>query len=71
MFLEWCVGGFTQNNNESVNQLIWKIIPKILSAGSRIVNISASIAACTFNEGISALLTFLHGMDVKIDLNSH
>ncbi|CAH1107355.1 unnamed protein product [Psylliodes chrysocephalus] len=26
--LERCVEGFTQNNNESLNQLIWKISPK-------------------------------------------
>lgn len=34
--LERCVGGFTQNNNESLNQLIWKVTPKILPAGSKI-----------------------------------
>jgi len=71
VLLERCVGGFTQNNNESLNQLIWKITPKILPAGSKIVEISAFIAACTFNQGISALLTFLHGMDVKLGRNSH
>ena len=47
--LERCVGGFTQNNNESLNQLIWKITPKILPAGSKIVEIAACIAAGTFN----------------------
>ena len=31
--LERCVGGFTQNNNESLNQLIWKISLKIMSGG--------------------------------------
>lgn len=46
--LERCVSGFTQNNNESLNQLIWKITPKTLPAGSKIVEISAFIAACTF-----------------------
>ncbi|GFY53619.1 uncharacterized protein TNIN_202271 [Trichonephila inaurata madagascariensis] len=33
-YLERCVGRFTQNNNESYNQLIWKITPKIVSCGS-------------------------------------
>lgn len=65
-----CVGSFTQNNNESFNQLIWKITPKILPAGSKIVEIAALIAACTFNEGISSLLLIMHGMDIKLGRNS-
>lgn len=69
--LERCVGGFTQNNNESLNQLVWKITPKILPAGSKIVGIAAYVAAGTFNEGISALLLFMHGMDLKLGRNSH
>lgn len=66
-----CVGGFTQNNNESLNQLIWKIAPKILPAGSKIVDIAALVAACTLNGGTSALLLFMHGMDLKLGWNSH
>ncbi|CAH4001251.1 unnamed protein product [Pieris brassicae] len=66
-----CVGGFTQNNNESFNQLIWKITPKILPADSKIVNIAALVAACIFNEGTSALLLIMHGMDLKLGRNSH
>ncbi|XP_039956081.1 uncharacterized protein LOC120771887 isoform X2 [Bactrocera tryoni] len=69
--LERCVGGFTQNNYESFNQLIWKISPKILPAGSIIVQIAALIAACIFNEGISALLLIMHGIDLKLGPNSH
>lgn len=69
--MERCVGGFTQNNNESLNQLIWKITPKILPAGSKIVEISALVAAGTFNEGVTALLLFMHGMDLKLGPNSH
>ncbi|XP_044578704.1 uncharacterized protein LOC123261223 isoform X2 [Cotesia glomerata] len=69
--LERCVGGFTQNNNESFNQLIWKITPKILPAGLKIVNIAALVTACIFNEGTSALLLIMHGMDLKLGRNSH
>nr|XP_012143883.1 PREDICTED: uncharacterized protein LOC105662864 [Megachile rotundata] len=68
--LERCIGGFTQNN-ESFNQLIWKITPKILPAGSKIVEIAAFVAAGTFNEGIAGLLLFMHGMGVKLGRNSH
>ncbi|XP_015187388.1 PREDICTED: uncharacterized protein LOC107072161 isoform X3 [Polistes dominula] len=48
--LERCVGGFTQNNNESYNQLIWKKTPKIVPCGSKVVEIAAYIAAGMFNE---------------------
>ncbi len=54
--LERCVGGFNQNNNESYNQLIWKISPKIVPAGSNTVEIAAYIAAGIFNEGMASLL---------------
>lgn len=63
--LQRCVGGFTQNNNESLNQLIWKIAPKSLMGSSKIVEIAAYIAACTFNEGSSALLAFLKDMGIE------
>ena len=69
--LERCVGGFAKNIKDSLNQLIWKITPKILPAGSIIVQIAALTAACIFNEGISALLLIMHGMDLKLGPNSH
>ncbi|XP_018405529.1 PREDICTED: uncharacterized protein LOC108781910 [Cyphomyrmex costatus] len=54
-----------------MNQLIWKITPKIAPAGAKTVEIAAYVASCTFNEGISALLMFLHAMDVKLGPVSH
>ena len=47
--LQRCLGDFTQNNNESLNQLIWKISPKSVSGTSTIVKIAANVTACTFN----------------------
>lgn len=69
--LERCVGGFTQNNNESLNQLIWKISPKIVNGSSNIVEIAANVSACTFNEGSFALLSFLQEMGIKTGTSSH
>lgn len=63
--LERCVGGFTQNSNESLNQLIWKISPKHLSGTSVIVEIAAYVAASVFNEGSFALLTFMQDMGIS------
>lgn len=63
--LERCVGSFTQSNNESLNQLIWKISPKHLSETSVIVETAAYVAASVFNEGSFALLTFVQDMGIS------
>lgn len=69
--LERCVGGFTQNNNESYNQLVWKISPKVLPAGSKTVEMAAYIAAGIFNEGTAALLYYMNAMGVSLGSNAH
>lgn len=61
VLLERCVGEFTQNSNESFNQIIWKITPKHLPAGLSVVEMAANISACQFNEGTSAHLAIFHG----------
>jgi len=69
--LQRCVGGFTQNNNESLNQLIWRISPKILASSPTIIEIAANAAACTFNEGYIALLAFLEEMKISVGPNAY
>ena len=49
--LSRCLGGKTQNNNESINSLIWKLCPKTLGAGRRIVEIATNEAVILFNDG--------------------
>lgn len=61
-----------KSNNERLDKLIWKIAPKIVpTAGSKIVEMAALTAACTFNEGIEALLIILDAMGVSLGPNSH
>nr|XP_036230996.1 uncharacterized protein LOC118683174 [Bactrocera oleae] len=69
--LERCLGGFTQNANKSLNQLIWRIAPKKLSGSKQIVEFTAYVAACTFNEGASAFLTFLSDMNFSVGTSAH
>ncbi|EZA50167.1 hypothetical protein X777_11230 [Ooceraea biroi] len=69
--LDRCVGGFTQNNNESYNQLIWKISPKILPSGSIPIEIAAYVSACVFNEGSKALLQIMQTMGISTGPNAH
>lgn len=64
--LERCVGGFTQNNNESFNALVWQIAPKSNSSCSVIVEIALYISAITFNEGALATLKIMDLLGIKI-----
>lgn len=69
--LERCLGGYNQNSNESLNNLIWRISPKEVHCGLSIVEIAANIAVCTFNDGTSSLLQIMKTMDVKCGSNAH
>lgn len=69
--LERCVGGFNQNNNESYNQLIWKITPKIIPSGLKTVELAAHISVCMFNEGFEALLQMFEAMGVHSGPNAY
>lgn len=55
--LERCVGGFTQNNNESFNALVWQIALKSNSSSAVIVKIALYISTIIFNEGSLTKLT--------------
>lgn len=49
--LQRCLGGKTQNSNESLNSLIWKLCPKTQGSGKRIAEFAANEAVLLFNEG--------------------
>ena len=63
--------GFTQNNNENLNQLIWKISPKSVSVTSTVVEIAEHVAASTFNEGHFNPLAFLNETEISTGPNAH
>ena len=52
--LEKCLGGYTQNANEALHQLVWKLCPKHLFLGTSEVKCGASLAVCQFNDGVSS-----------------
>lgn len=64
--LERCLGGCTQNANESFNATIWRFAPKHLHCGRKIVEIAAYIAAGIFNEGYMAVLKIMHDLQLVI-----
>ncbi|GFY39188.1 uncharacterized protein TNIN_499181 [Trichonephila inaurata madagascariensis] len=67
---ERCVGAFTQNN-ASYNQLIWKVTPKIVPCGSKVVEIAAYIVAGMFNEGAKSLLYFMSALGLLLGTAAH
>lgn len=68
--LERCLGGFTQNNNESVNSLIWSMAPKVTSSGAKIVEIATYIATNIFNDGYNNILLTMQIMNLTIGPNA-
>jgi len=49
----WYLGGYTQNNNESFNALLWSFAFKHIFCSSKIIEIASFIAIGIFNEGSS------------------
>ncbi|XP_074108761.1 uncharacterized protein LOC141533663 [Cotesia typhae] len=66
-----CLGSETQNNNESLNSLIWTFAPKHIHSGSQIIEIATFIAVCIFNEGFIPILKMMTIMGVKIGPEAH
>lgn len=61
----YVVGGFNQNNNESFNQLVWKISPISLNSSSTIVEIVTYVAPCVFNECTLTLLIDMNALGIN------
>ena len=61
-----CLGGHTQNANESFNSTVWRFCPKHLHSRKKIVETAAFIAAGTFNEGHAAILLVMDMLNITI-----
>ncbi|XP_043264205.1 uncharacterized protein LOC122404334 [Colletes gigas] len=64
--LERCLGGHTQNANESFNATVWRLTPKHLHSGRKIIEIASYIAAGIFNEGYAAILHIMETLEITI-----
>ena len=56
----------TQNSNESFNSIVWRLNPKHVNSGFKIVEIAANMATGIFNEGYSAVLSTMQLLDIVI-----
>ncbi|XP_071652727.1 uncharacterized protein [Temnothorax longispinosus] len=64
--LERCLGGYTQNSNESFNASLWRLAPKHLHCGAKTIEISAYFATAIFNEGYYPILKIMEAMGIVI-----
>ncbi|GFX62726.1 uncharacterized protein TNCV_3007631 [Trichonephila clavipes] len=67
--LKKCLGGKTQNPNESLNSLIWKFCPKTIGSSLQIAEIAANLATSVFNDCNQILITILEKFGLKINRN--
>lgn len=66
-----CLGGFTQNNNESFNSTLWAMAPKSVSSGKLVLDIAADITVCTFNDGLSSIMNIMQVLGMTIGPNCY
>lgn len=64
--LERCLGGHTQNANESFNATVWRLAPKHLHCGQKIIEIASCIAAGVFNDGLASILRIMNKLDIVV-----
>ena len=69
--LEQCLGSEIQNNNETLNSLIWTFTPKHIYARTQTIQISTFLAVYIFNEDFTPILKILSVMGITIGPEAH
>ena len=62
--LQRCIGGFTKNNNENLNALIWSFAPQRVFSGAKAIKIASYLAESIFNEDYESILKMMHIMNI-------
>ena len=60
-----CLAGYTQNQNESLNNMIWRLCPKKKNHGIQTVETAVAVAVTIFNDGCTSLMAMLKMMDIN------
>ncbi|XP_014483532.1 PREDICTED: uncharacterized protein LOC106749019 [Dinoponera quadriceps] len=66
-----CIGGFTQNSNESFNATVWSMAPKVTSSGKNVLDTAVYIAAGTYNDGLTSAMRVMQNIGIKIGPNCY
>lgn len=64
--LEKCVDGYTQNANESLHSVVWKLCPKVLHLGKVAVDVACALAVSSWNDGWSSIRGISERLDSKL-----
>lgn len=67
--LSRCLGGYTQNSNESFNSLVWSIAPKTVSSGKTVLEIATNLTVGIYNDGYFSVMQVLQELGVTIGEN--
>jgi len=65
-----CLGGHTQNANESFNSTVWRLPPKHLHSGLKVIEVAGFLAVALFNEGNSAFLMLMNKLQIVVGSQS-
>ena len=63
--LQKCLHGKTQNNNESLNSLIWKRCPKDAFVDCVTLELGVASAVIAFNDGLSGIIEVFNKLNTK------
>jgi hypothetical protein len=63
--LEKCLDGYTQNANESLNNIIWKLCSKTKNHGLKTVETAVAVAVCLFSSGCKSLCDILRRLGIE------
>lgn len=61
-----CLGGYTQNSNESFNSLVWSMAPKNISSGKMVLDTAVFLAVLYFNDGYNGILKVMEQLGITI-----
>ena len=61
-----CIGHVQKNANESFNATVWRLSPKHLHSGLKIIEMSVFIAAGIFNEGYTSILRVMNKLNIIV-----
>ena len=68
--LKRCLGGQTQNSNESFNHILWKVCPKNIFVGLDTLKLGAKIATVLFNDGMCGILRIMQRLNCTPGLHA-
>ena len=65
--LERCKDGFTQNQNESFNGMIWNHAPKHKYFGYQMIRTATNMATAYFNDGAKSYADAMSAMNIELN----